>query len=86
MQPGLNYNKRRVEGFKSTQSKITEAGLYEELKKKLFPAIKSMQDATDRLKSINTMKAIPLCITTRQIDFGTSHIFLSLNQFNNLPA
>lgn len=59
--------------------------LHEELKKNLFPGIKSMQDVSDRLESINTMKAITLCIT-RQIGFGTSHIFISLNQFNNVPA
>lgn len=80
------YNKTRVENFRKQQSQFTEYDLSEELIKKLFPGIKSMQSALDRLEATNTLKAITLCVTTGQIGFAISHIFISLRQFNNIPV
>lgn len=68
--------------YRKQQSKITEADLAEELKKRLFPGIKSAQE---RLDTINTIKAITLTITTRAIGFGAAHFFYSLYEFNNVP-
>lgn len=67
-------------------SKVTESGLAESLKRKLFPGIKDAQDATNKIEATQTFKTIELIITTRQMGFGTVHILMALRQFNNVPA
>lgn len=64
---------------------ITEGDLAEDLKKKLFPGIKN-ESVMDRLESVQTFKAVTLCITTRAIGFSAVNIFTSLYEFNNVPV
>lgn len=78
------YNSERVESYRQTQSLITEGDLAEDLKKKLFPGIKT-ESVMDRLEAVQTFKAVTLCITTRAIGFGVVNIFISLFEFSNVP-
>lgn len=81
-----NFQKNRVSEFRSTQNKITEADLAEDLRRKLFPGVKNGQSAMERLDAVNTLRAITLTVTTRAIGFGTASIFASLYEFNNVPV
>ncbi|KAG5867922.1 hypothetical protein JTB14_019741 [Gonioctena quinquepunctata] len=81
-----NYNDNRVVAHRKQMSAVTEKDLSDELRKKLFPGIKTSDDAMSRLEALQTFKAIELCITTRQIGFGTVQIFMALRQFNNVPV
>ncbi|CAH1982559.1 unnamed protein product [Acanthoscelides obtectus] len=80
------YQQRRNEDFRQNKSKITEHDLSMALKNKLFPGIKDGQTAAERVEAVNTLKAITICITTRTIGFGTTHLFACLYEYNNVPV
>lgn len=64
---------------------IFEHDLAEELKKKLFPGVKTGQNALERLEALNTFKAITLTVTTRAMGFASNQIFFALYEYNNVP-
>lgn len=81
-----NYNDSRVVEQRRQTSLITENDLAEELKNKLFPGVKTGQNALERLEALNTFKAITLTVTTRAMGFRTNQIFFSLYEYNNVPV
>ncbi|KAG5864969.1 hypothetical protein JTB14_017049 [Gonioctena quinquepunctata] len=48
--------------------------------------IKTAEDAMNKLEALQVFKAIELCVTTRQMGFGTVQVFVALRQFNNVPV
>lgn len=51
-----------------------------------FSEVKSEQTAAERLETINILKAITICITTRSIGFGFVSVFLSMIVLRNVPT
>lgn len=75
-----------MEKFRKQKSTETANTLSDELHKHLFAGLKDSNTAAERAESVSTLKAITLTVTTRAIEFATTHIFSTLYEYNNVPV
>lgn len=73
------YQKQRVESFREHKSNITVDSLAKELREKLMPGIRNVEEAIKSKECASIEKAIPTPIKTRQLGFGTCKLFSNIS-------
>lgn len=70
------HNDRRIQNYRKEQSTITVNDFGAELRKSLYPRVKTVKVLR---------KAITLTVTTRLLGFSCVSTFIALFEFNNVP-